>query len=216
MNINELQNEILKATRRLGELEAQNGEKKEVIFNDGGEEKYRTTTTNNQQEIVALRLKIMEMKKELEVRKTNKQAYFENREKDKLEQEHQSKEEKEQQELEENMRKATFKRVKGAYNAQSIFNKFINLVNGKKPNWSNIKNYTQEELDFLIYLSHGNTEFQKIRNDRRRDSYEGTLSFKEIEKKVNELNKNDFYSALAEYDSLQNKMELEELNGRHR
>lgn len=72
----------------------------------------------------------------------------------------------EKKKREEQKRLLTFKEIKKRYKAagkKHKWERFLNRVNGKNPNWKKIKEYSQEELDYLAKIQSGETKMQKNR-----------------------------------------------------
>ena len=178
MNIEQLQIEISKAEQKLANLQFEQTQKREAIYNNGGEVIYHTLKDSKEKEIIDLRKKIMYMKEQLKVLQINKElSQVSNM--SKLSEQLDSERELKKQEKE--YRLQTFKQVKNMYEKSSFNKKFINIINGKKPKWNVIKAYSQEELNMLIRLKQGRTERQKDweRAKRKRLEEKG-LSEKEI------------------------------------
>lgn len=200
----ELRIQIAKDTERLAQLESMQGEKTNVAYNNGGEVTYHTITENNMNEIVLLRKKIMAEREQLKQMELNKHQNIENFQQFKTEQEIR---EKEKIKTAEELHKFTFQEVKKKYKNFSTFEKLKN----KKPNFKKISKLSQEELEFLISLSKGQTIHQIDRNNRREEIYRNNgLSEKDISTKIREVNKQDFYRGLTDETYLHTGMELEE------
>ena len=80
----------------------------------------------------------------------------------------------------------------------------MNLVQGKKPNWKKVENYTTEELNFLDTLSRGRSAWQEKRNEERRIRREAQgMSLAEMRKLERERNMKDFTNSLNSQTNLE-------------
>ncbi len=65
----------------------------------------------------------------------------------------------------------TFKKVKAQYKKGSLPLRVLETLRGRRPNWSKVKNYSQEELDYILKVSTGNTVNQKKHDEDMVDIY---------------------------------------------
>ena len=121
-------------------------------------------------------------------------------------------EEREQRKIDEAIRKQTFKKIKKLYKQKGrSFDRIMNLLQGKKPNWSKISRYTQEELDFIIKTKQGDTKYQKrtisgiIEHSNKKN-----LSFNEQKKLISDSNWREFNRILQDKNRLNLDLEIEE------
>lgn len=106
------------------------------------------------------------------------------------------------------LQKKRFEEIKKTYKKFSRNKDLIDKITNSRPKWKKLKNYSVEELDFLLKLSKGETKYQEYKNSK------GTL---EEQKKRYE---SDFRSAYNNKNSLERMMELNEklektYGGRH-
>lgn len=112
----------------------------------------------------------------------------------------------------ENKRKETFKKVKKSYKTIGNWSRFMNLIQGKTPNWSKVKKYSQEELDFLLTVHKGETISQKESFSRIKEKNSGDKkSFSEIRKNHQQMNNDKFVRLLNSHSRLVNSIEVERL-----
>lgn len=120
-------------------------------------------------------------------------------------------EEKEFEELrnkiESKLRKKRFEEIKKTYKKFRRNKDLIDKITDSRPKWKKLKNYSVEELDFLLKLSKGETKYQEFKNRK------GTL---EEQKNRYEY---DFRNAYNNKNSLERAMKsnekLEKTYGRH-
>lgn len=115
--------------------------------------------------------------------------------------------EKERQErlakIEKNKQKKYFKQIKARYRKGPFLERLLNsliVVRNGRPKWSKVKNYTSEELEFLVKLGAGNTLQQK-------EEYKGDFSSLKVKR---ESYWYDFASALGSKYRLKKSLEKEE------
>lgn len=104
------------------------------------------------------------------------------------------------------LRKKRFEEIKKTYKKFSRNKNLIDKITDSRPKWKKLKNYSVEELDFLLKISKGETTYQALNN-------KGTL---EEQKKRREY---DFRNAYNNKNSLERAMKsnekLEKTYGRH-
>lgn len=108
----------------------------------------------------------------------------------------------------------TFKQVKQAYKKTKgrTFEKFMDFIEGRKPNWKKISGYTQKELDYLLDTLRGETyqrqsSIRNIENNKK-------LSFAEQKRRISTSNWDAFTLLLRRKDLLNQNIELEAKKGR--
>ena len=208
--------EKMKQQQKMGQLHGENGERQEVILNNGEDVQYRTIKINNEKEIYDVRQNLDNLNKKEEQIEQNQKEKQDFLVKNQAREKEEEAQRLEQQKMEEEYRKSTFKRVKDIYKRNSFFTKLMNICNGKAPNWKKVSQYTQEELNFLIDISAGNTLYPQQNADTRRQNYENRgFSDTEIRRISNDRNMADFSHALNERSYLSDRMDLEE-KGRSR
>lgn len=91
----------------------------------------------------------------------------------------------------------TFKKVKRQYKKGSLPLRVLETLRGRRPNWSKVKNYTQEELDYILKVSTGNTVDQKKHDEKMVDVYrEKGKHYRQIKKLEQERHWDTFVSRL--------------------
>lgn len=95
------------------------------------------------------------------------------------------------------LRKEKFEEIKKTYKKFRRDKALIDKIVDSKPKWKNLKNYSVEELDFLLKLSKGETRYQGFNN-------KGTL------KEQKERQEREFRSAYNNKSSLEFKMKQNE------
>ena len=135
----------------------------------------RGETVGSTSEINTVRKRIEELRNELKEREKwdakapERQEEAQRRQKEMDEREKQERlKAKEERKKDEERRLQTFQDIKKRYKAAGKKHKWervINKLQGKGPDWKKIKEYTQEELDFLSELQRGDTKLQKQRGN---------------------------------------------------
>lgn len=69
--------------------------------------------------------------------------------------------EKDKTQTKEELRQYTFQDVKKVYKNGSKFERLLRKANGIAPNWKEIEQYDQKNLDYLLKVSRGETKAQK-------------------------------------------------------
>ena len=112
------------------------------------------------------------------------------------------------------LKKATFKKLKQQYKRAALPTRVWEVVIGRKPNWSKIKNYSQEELDYLLNWSYGKSKTQESRDEKMKEKYQ------EMGKHIRDINKakekrhwNEFANKLQKRP-LKDSIEFENKQGR--
>lgn len=105
------------------------------------------------------------------------------------------------------LRKKRFEEIKKTYKKFSRNKNLIDKITDSRPKWKKLKNYSVEELDFLLKLSKGETKYQEFKNRK------GTLE--DLKKRY----EYDFRNAYNNKNSLERAMKsnekLEKTYGRH-
>lgn len=217
-NINDLELLISEKQREIAALYSQlDAPKEEVIYNAGdGKVGYYGVGANADTEkriydlkveIEGYRAKINQIK---EIQKRNTQIKEQEEEQREKLQTKEQKESEEEAKLSEMQRKADFRRVRDLYkNSTNFLERALNKIKGVGLK----KDYTQEELQFLISTYYGKTALQE---SKHRIIETSSPNYFEIDKRIKESNKNDF-KKLIERQNIQGKIEQEEiLKGRTR
>ena len=121
----------------------------------------------------------------------------------------------------EEQRIAAFQDVKKEYKKNSPWNRLINKIQGKSPNWKKVSDYSLEQLNHLLKVREGETKFQqdsdKMRFKRNIDDEKNGrkyLSQAALDKSIDNAHKYAFNDQLSSDTSLDKSMELEASNGR--
>ena len=86
----------------------------------------------------------------------------------------------------------------------------MNLIQGIKPDWNKVEEYTTEELQFLDTLSRGRSVWQeKINQERWERREKNGMSSKEMRKLENEKNMKDFLKGLNSDSTLRSDLSYE-------
>ena len=105
------------------------------------------------------------------------------------------------------LRKKRFEEIKKTYKKFRRNKDLIEKITDCRPKWKKLKNYSVEELDFLLKLSKGETKYQEFKNRK------GTLEY------LKKLYESDFRNAYDDKNSLEHAMKLneklEKTYGRH-
>lgn len=119
------------------------------------------------------------------------------------EQAERAKADKEQEErlrrIDASQKKKNFERIKKINKQHLKSKKLIDRLVASKPKWSKLKNYSNEELEFLIRLSKGETAYQRCFSS-------STLSDEDLKKSA----EREFRSAFNNKHRLEQMMELDE------
>lgn len=123
-----------------------------------------------------------------------------------------------QQEIEINKKnhKITFEKVKKEYKNIGKWNRFLNLIQGKTPDWKKVKGYTKEELEHVLNVYAGRTLTQQekhetMKNYNQNKPVKTRLDLRELRKKMKEQDKAKFVALLKSRYKLESDMELEEI-----
>ena len=192
--------------------------------NYGFEDFYEQKGSNTQLENITAQ--IQSLKEELERIRTYHDTRVSNKpeekdiDKEKVKEEiEEAKKQKIERELEakklaENEKKQTFQKVKKAYkNAKEHnFDRFMNAITGKKPNWRQISNYSQKELEYLLKTLQGETHLRQ--ESIKLVEKKKELSEAEKRKIISTRNWDEFVKLLQKSSLLKSQVELAERRGR--
>lgn len=140
----------------------------------------RGETVGSTSEINTVRKRIEELRNELKEREKwdakapERQEEAQRRQKEMDERQKQERlKAKEERKKDEERRLQTFQDIKKKYKVagkKHKWERFINKIQGKSPNWKKIKEYSQEELEFLRDIQRGETKIQKNRKANTKEA----------------------------------------------
>lgn len=197
-------NAMTEANKGAVNVRAASKERQEVMYSNGTDVQYRTFPGATDEEVWAANKKAYAAQKAYEQAKKDVRMATLSPEEIEERKEQRKKEEQQRKEEEKAEHKHAFENVKRIYKAQSRVQRFMNLVQGKKPNWKKVENYTTKELNFLDTLSRGRSAWQEKRNEERRIRREAQgMSLAEMRKLERERNMKDFTNSLNSQTNLE-------------
>lgn len=201
---------MIKASEKASNLRDDSKEYQEVMYPNGTDVQYRSISGATEEKVWAANKEAYEAQKQYESAQrdvANLTLSPEEVAKLKEERRQQEQAKKEQEAFEHKM---AFDAVRQIYKKQSIWGQFMNLVQGKKPDWKEVEKYTTEELQFLDTLSRGGSAWQeKINQERWERREKKGMSSAEMRKLENEKNMKDFLKALNSDSTLRSDLSYE-------
>lgn len=177
------------------------------------------TTVGTKEQITNIKNQISQLEQKLEKMQKYKEEEHERILETKREMEESKKQKLEQEKLErkkaDEKKKEAFKKVKQAYKKVDVWSRFVNKIKGRTPNWKKVQGYSQEELEYLLRVSKGNTVSQQERFDRIIDKNNAKSSqnrdhYKELQKQHQQYNNDIFTNLLNSESKLEASMNLDE------
>ncbi len=120
--------------------------------------------------------------------------------------------ERENAQLEEDIKQGTLKKLREAYERQSIWERTKRKIDGKAPNWKALEQYSAESIEYLERVRRGDTYEQKSAVERNRKAARDTDGkvHEYSEETINAKNFNKFLQKLTKSDSeLKREMEVD-------
>lgn len=201
---------MIEANKNAVKMRAASGNHQEVRYSNGTDVQYRRVLGATDEEVWAANKAAYEAQKEYEAAQRDVASFIlspEEVERRRVEREQQEQEKKEREAAD---HQAAFDNVKRVYKAQSRMQRFLNFIQGRKPNWNAVVEYSTEELKFLDTLSRGRSLWQEKTNGERWERREKNgMSLREMRKLENERNMKDFLNGLNSAPKLRSDLAYE-------
>lgn len=201
---------MVKASEKASDIRTASKEHQEVMYPNGTDVQYRSIPSATDEAVWSANKEAYEAQKRYEAAQRDvDNLTLSPEEVAKLREERRQQElaKKEQEAYEHKM---AFETVRQIYKKQSRWNRFMNLIQGKKPDWNKVEEYTTEELQFLDTLSRGRSVWQeKINQERWERREKNGMSSKEMRKLENEKNMKDFLKGLNSDSTLRSDLSYE-------